>query len=96
MLTLSTVNIGADGNDTSFTLSGLPVAGQSVSVVLSQRLPIPENAIYRKLVPETDWVEFAVDYNYYYSSAAGRVGFCPPPNDDRCTTGLTEVIYVHK
>jgi plastocyanin len=72
-----------------FVLSGLPVAGQSASVVLPQRLPIPANAIYRKLMPSAGWVEFVVDSKNYYSSTAGESGFCPSPNDSRWTTGLT-------
>jgi hypothetical protein len=72
-----------------FVLSGLPVAGQSASVVLPQRLPIPANAIYRKLMPSAGWVEFVVDSKNYYLSTAGESGFCPSPNDSRWTTGLT-------
>ena len=72
-----------------FILSGLPIAGQSISLVLPQRLPIPENAIYRKLTSDNGWGEFAVDTNNYYSSAAGEIGYCPAPNDDSWTLGLT-------
>ncbi len=72
-----------------FIISSLPVAGQSVSLVLPQRLPIPDNAIYRKLVPDTGWADFVVDNNNYYSSAAGEIGYCPAPNDDSWTVGLT-------
>jgi hypothetical protein len=72
-----------------FILSGLPVAGQSISLVLPQRLPIPENAIYRKLTSDKVWVEFAVDTNNYYSSAVGEIGYCPAPNDEGWTLGLT-------
>jgi hypothetical protein len=72
-----------------FILSGLPVAGQNISLVLPQRLPIPENAIYRKLTSDNTWVEFVVDTNNYYSSAAGEIGYCPAPNDDSWALGLT-------
>ncbi|XQW84544.1 Ig-like domain-containing protein [Thalassotalea piscium] len=72
-----------------FTLYDIPEAGQSVSVVLPQRLPIPDNAIYRKLTSDNNWVEFFVDDNNYYSSAPGLVGFCPPANDSSWTLGLT-------
>ncbi|WP_299073862.1 Ig-like domain-containing protein [uncultured Paraglaciecola sp.] len=72
-----------------FIISDLPLAGQSVSVVLPQRLPIPENALYRKLRSDTAWGEFIVDTNNYLSSAAGEMGYCPAPNDKNWTVGLT-------
>ncbi|MBU2871174.1 Ig-like domain-containing protein, partial [Colwellia sp. E2M01] len=73
-----------------FIISDIPVAGQSVSIVLPQRLPIPANAVYRKLTADNIWVNFEIDNNNYYSSAPGTVGYCPAPNANVWTKGLTE------
>jgi hypothetical protein len=72
-----------------FIAYNLPLAGQSFNLVLPQRLPIPENAIYRKLKPDVGWVEFVVDANNTVSSTAGEFGFCPPPGDAIWEEGLT-------
>jgi len=71
-------------------LRDLPVAGESVSTVLPQRLPIPKNATYRKLNTDETWDEFVVDHKNYYSSSAGEMGYCPVPNANNWTLGLIE------
>ena len=71
-----------------FVAYGLPSAGQSYNLVLPQRLPIPENAVYRKYKADGGWVDFVVDDNNYYSSSAGELGFCPPPLDTMWVKGL--------
>lgn len=81
------VNIGGIFD---FILTGLPIAGESISLVIPQRLPVPENAHYRKVNSEGVWNDFMVDENNYYSSAAGERGYCPAPNSDSWTMGLTE------
>jgi hypothetical protein len=73
-----------------FILTGLPVAGNSISLVIPQRSPVPNNAVYRKVNSDGVWSNFIVDENNYYSSTAGEEGFCPAPNDASWTIGLTE------
>jgi hypothetical protein len=72
-----------------FTVSGLPVAGQSASIVLAQLAAIPANAVYRKLV-SAGWQDFVVDADNAIASAPGAQGYCPPPGDAAYQTGLTE------
>jgi hypothetical protein len=71
-----------------FVAYGLPLAGQSYNLVLPQRLPIPEGAVYRKYKTDSGWVNFVVDDKNYYSSSAGEIGFCPPPLDTSWVKGL--------
>ncbi|WP_448563395.1 Ig-like domain-containing protein [Thalassotalea ganghwensis] len=72
-----------------FDVEELPVAGQSVSMVVAQFSPIPDNAVYRKLMP-SGWQDFVIDDNNQVSSALGSEGFCPPPGDVAYKAGLTE------
>jgi len=72
-----------------FNVEELPVAGQSVSIVIPQLAAIPENAVYRKLMP-SGWQDFVVDANNSIASVLGAEGFCPPPGDASYTTGLTQ------
>jgi hypothetical protein len=73
-----------------FIAYGLPEQGQSYSLVLPQRLPIPANAVYRKFSDMNGWVNFVSDERNRISSAMGERGFCPPPGDTAWTPGLTE------
>ena len=98
---VSTADVIAYGNDGSatadeltnlgglfdFMISGLPVAGDSVRVVLPHLRKIPANAIYRKLLP-TGWGDFKVDSKNSISSAPGLHGYCPPPGDIAYSPGL--------
>jgi len=81
------VNIGGIFD---FIAYGLPEQGQSYSLVIPQRLPVPANAVYRKFNDVTGWVDFVSNTNNSVSSAAGERGFCPPPGDAVWTEGLTE------
>ncbi|SQH78373.1 protein of unknown function [Shewanella benthica] len=72
-----------------FVARGLPLEGQSYSLVIPQRLPIPAGATYRKLVAD-EWVSFIEDDNNSLMSTAGEVGYCPPPGGDVWTADLTE------
>lgn len=81
-----TINVGGIFD---FIIYQLSEAGQYVSVVLPLHLPIPDNAVYRKLSSDYGWVDFAVDSKNYYSSVIGERGYCPAPNDDSWTIGLT-------
>ncbi len=63
--------------------------GQSMSVVLPQRVQIPQEAVYRKRIDGL-WQNFVVDDNNALASAPGEKGICPPPGDEAFTEGLTE------
>ena len=72
-----------------FSVEQLPVAGQTIRVVLPQRAAIPANAVYRKFVAGI-WQTFVVDANNRVASAPGDAGYCPPPGDNAYTAGLSE------
>ena len=72
-----------------FNVNDLPVAGQSVRIVIAQFAEIPTNAVYRKQVP-SGWQDFVEDANNSVASAPGTEGYCPPPGDAAYTNGLTE------
>ena len=72
-----------------FIIEGIPVAGQSAQVVLTQFAAITADAAYRKLMP-SGWLDFVEDENNALASAPGDKGFCPPPGDATYTTGLNE------
>jgi len=80
--------LGNLGGLFDFKISGLPVAGGSAMLVLPQISVIPENAVYRKLLP-TGWADFKEDSKNSLSSAPGLQGYCPPPGDITYTPGLT-------
>jgi len=70
-----------------FEIVGLPQLGQSVTIVLPQLAPIPQDPVYRKLT-SAGWVDFAVDANNILASASGQQGICPPPGDSAYISGL--------
>ena len=72
-----------------FIVSGLPIAGQSVQVVLPQLAPLPKIPVYRKLTP-SGWKDFVKDEKNTIQSAAGSEGYCPPPGDAAYQPGLSE------
>ncbi len=71
-----------------FEIHGLTVPGGSVQVVIPQRVIIPVDPFYRKLMP-AGWQNFTVDERNVIASAAGNQGACPPPDDVAYTAGLT-------
>ncbi|MGI2209107.1 Ig-like domain-containing protein [Shewanella baltica] len=73
-----------------FVATGLPQQGQSYSLVMPQRSPIPANAVYRKYQAQNGWKDFVIDARNSVASSEGERGFCPPPGDSRWTAGLTE------
>lgn len=75
-----------------FAVRNLPVAGQSVRVVLPQQAAIPANAVYRKF-QNGQWVNFSIDADNSIDSAPGNPGYCPPPGDVQWTPGLTQGHY---
>ena len=72
-----------------FVVGALPVAGQSVNVVIPQLSSVPSDAIYRKLMPG-GWRDFVVDGNNSIASAMGSEGYCPSAGDSVYSDGLTE------
>ncbi|MFC1748680.1 beta strand repeat-containing protein [Pseudomonadota bacterium] len=81
------------GDYVDFEVTGLPQAGQSVSVVVPQTAMLPISAVYRKYDPDTGWRDFVVDGNNAIASAAGTPGECPLPGDAAFTEGLTAGHY---
>ncbi|WP_375164310.1 Ig-like domain-containing protein [Shewanella baltica] len=73
-----------------FVATGLPQQGQSYSLVMPQRSPVPANAVYRKYQAQNGWKDFVIDTRNNVASSEGERGFCPPPGDSRWTAGLTE------
>nr|WP_256613131.1 putative Ig domain-containing protein [Shewanella baltica] len=73
-----------------FIATGLPQQGQSYSLVIPQRSPVPANAVYRKYQAQNGWKDFVIDTRNSVASSEGERGFCPPPGDSRWTAGLTE------
>jgi hypothetical protein len=71
-----------------FRIDKLPIAGQSVALVIPQFAPIPDNAVYRKLMP-TGWRDFVINEQNRIASSAGTAGYCPPPGDPAYIEGLT-------
>ena len=69
-----------------FRVNDLPVAGQSVNIVIPQRQPVPENAVYRKF--NEVWFTFVEDANNTLMSAPGEQGVCPPPQSADYRPGL--------
>ncbi|WP_417711751.1 Ig-like domain-containing protein, partial [Pseudoalteromonas ardens] len=72
-----------------FIATGLPQAGDTYTIVIPQRRPIPANAVYRKLKND-EWVDFVVSGGNAILSAAGEPGYCPPPGSNEWTEGLAE------
>lgn len=71
-----------------FVISGLASVGDVASVVIPLADVIPEEALYRKFIPDIGWQDFTVDDYNSVLSAAGNNGYCPPPGDSRYQAGL--------
>jgi hypothetical protein len=69
-----------------FVVNDLPVIGQSVNIVIPQRMAIAENVVYRKF--DGVWFTFVEDANNTLMSAPGEQGMCPPPQSDLYRPGL--------
>ena len=71
-----------------FSITQIPVVGQSVRVVIPQFAIVPTGAVYRKLFP-AGWQQFTADAANALASAPGAAGYCPSPGDAIYTPGLT-------
>ncbi|MFQ5470054.1 MAG: Calx-beta domain-containing protein [Gammaproteobacteria bacterium] len=80
-------------NNYSFKVTGLPLRGQSVRIVIPQQQAIPTGARYRKYFAATGWQDFVVDVNNAIYSAPGEPGICPLPGHAAYTAGLTAGYY---
>jgi hypothetical protein len=72
-----------------FSIGDLPMAGQSVNVVIPQDVTVPARAVYR-MQQRGGWATFIENAGNSVSSATGAEGYCPPPGDSAYTAGLTE------
>ena len=77
------------GGSFDFMLHSLPAAGASYRLVLPQRQPVPQNAVYRKFTQANGWSNFVQNERNQLFSAAGEPGFCPPPGSSSWQPGLT-------
>ncbi|MBQ4864775.1 tandem-95 repeat protein, partial [Pseudoalteromonas sp. MMG013] len=70
-----------------FIANGLPQAGDTYSLVIPQRNPVPENGVYRKLRND-QWVNFDESGDNNILSTQGEPGYCPPPRSSEWQSGL--------
>ncbi|MBQ4845346.1 ExeM/NucH family extracellular endonuclease [Pseudoalteromonas sp. MMG005] len=63
---------------------------QQVKIVLPLQSAIPANALYRKFLPEQEWVTFVSEGGNELHSAPGQQGYCPAVNDGNWQPGLVE------
>ncbi|WP_235281965.1 Ig-like domain-containing protein [Thalassotalea sp. ND16A] len=68
---------------------GLPQSQQALSIVIPQRKPVPENAVYRKYAVTEGWLDFVENNSNSLWSTQGEPGYCPPPQSDLWQAGLT-------
>jgi len=69
-----------------FEITGL-VPDSKAIVVVPLKLPIPDDAVYRKYV-NSRWLDFVVDDDNAVASAPGAGGACPPPGSNAYVDGL--------
>ncbi|VUD61829.1 Adhesin BmaC autotransporter [Thalassocella blandensis] len=81
------VNYEHVGGLFDFEVEDLPIAGQSVQVVIPQLEVVPMKAVYRKLM-NGQWTDFVEDASNQIHSTRGAEGFCPPPGDASWEPGL--------
>ena len=82
--TLAT-NIGGIFN---FIVYGLPTEGEEHRVVIPQRRPIPEGAVYRQYSQAQGWTFFDDSDEARLWSVPGEPGLCPPPGGPQWEEGL--------
>jgi large repetitive protein len=70
-----------------FEVNAVPVAGQSIRVVVPQTTGIPSDAVYRKYQNGT-WTNFSETASNSIHSAPGMLGYCPPPGASNWQSGL--------
>jgi hypothetical protein len=75
-----------------FVANDLPLAGQTMRIVIPQKSPIPAKAVYRKF-DKGGWRSFVENANNALHSTQGSPGFCPPPGDTSWQPGLQAGAY---
>ncbi|HEY6527428.1 MAG TPA: Ig-like domain-containing protein, partial [Cellvibrionaceae bacterium] len=75
-----------------FVANDLPLAGQTMRIVIPQKSPIPAKAVYRKF-DKGGWRNFVENANNALHSTLGSPGFCPPPGDTSWQPGLQAGAY---
>lgn len=73
-----------------FIAYGLPEEGSTHKIVTPLLNPIPQNAVYRKFMPDTGWGNFVVTDRDKIWSSPGEPGYCFPPGGDIWVEGLVE------
>jgi len=73
-----------------FKVTGLPVAGGSVNVVIPLSPAAPANAQYRKYTDLFGWTSFVRDSSNAVKTAAGASGACPQAGSASYQSGLTQ------
>ncbi|WP_016710209.1 Ig-like domain-containing protein, partial [Pseudoalteromonas haloplanktis] len=72
-----------------FVITSIEPIGAHYNIVLPQRMPIPANAVYRKLI-DNEWRDFdSIEGDQVYSSQ-GEQGYCPSPSSELWQEGLHE------
>lgn len=73
----------------TFEATNLDQMGDVVRIVIPQSIPVPKNAVYRKLIAG-EWVNFILNANNEVLSAPGTLGYCPSTRDALWQPGLIE------
>ncbi|WP_105172810.1 tandem-95 repeat protein [Pseudoalteromonas sp. T1lg24] len=73
----------------TFEATNLDQMGDVVRIVIPQSIPVPKNAVYRKLIAG-EWVNFILNANNEVLSAPGTLGYCPSTRDAQWQPGLIE------
>ena len=73
-----------------FSIEGLTQPGEIVSLVIALGNPLPENAVYRKFLPQLGWVTLTMGSGYNLESTESDNGVCPDVSSLLYTDGLTQ------
>jgi hypothetical protein len=74
----------------NFNIEGLTQPGEVASLVITLENPLPENAVYRKFLPQLGWVTLTTGSGYNLESTKPDSGVCPDVNSLLYTDGLTQ------
>jgi len=76
---VSSIHIGfaAISSIFDFIIEGLAQPGDVASLVIGLESPLPENAVYRKFLPQTGWISLVAGNGYNIESAKSDSGVCP-------------------
>ncbi|MFY8326024.1 Ig-like domain-containing protein [Pseudoalteromonas sp. ZZD1] len=72
-----------------FIVTDIEPVGSRYNIVLPQRMPIPANAVYRKLM-SNEWRDFDTTEGDQVYSTQGERGYCPSPSSELWQEGLQE------